>query len=277
MQLLVEEFEPIVTATEIAQERPSLVPRESVRKEEDPHVVRRLDRVAKLCVAQIRSIDRSVVRIGRYVSRLVRHYDRERGLTALSARITKMYGKIVSRQHLGQALCVFESYNPDEFENRFSVLTNTHLLRAAQGFPDLCDRDARNALLDRAVKENFSVADLTTHIKIHKAASTSADIQASAPLAVAQVTREIQVAFEISCTCDSWPLEDDQVCLSVNPLTTAAILECVERDTHRSHLTYRDGFLIVQSGSQPYQMTTRVERISLRSLDGRSTAGAFQC
>ncbi len=89
MQLLIEELEPIVTATETARAQPSLVPRESVRKEEDPHIVRRLDRVARLCAAQIRSIDRSLVRIGRYVSRLVRHFDRERGLTALAYRITK--------------------------------------------------------------------------------------------------------------------------------------------------------------------------------------------
>ncbi len=187
MQLLVEELEPIVTATETARSLPTF-PLSSKEEEEEPRLTCRLNRVAMLCAAQIRSIDRSLVRIGRYVSRLVRHYDRQRGLTALAARITESHGKIVSRQYLRQALCVFEAYSRDETENRFSDLPNTHLLKAAQAFPDLCDRDARNALLDQAVKDKSSVAELATCIKSHRTAKAMADTPESAlPTSVTQV------------------------------------------------------------------------------------------
>ena len=112
MQLIVaelepaEELEPILTATETARSLP-ISPPSSKAEEEEPRLARRLNRVAMLCVALLCSIDRRLLRIGRYVSRLVRHYDRERGLTALAAKITEEHGKTVSRQYLGQALRVF--------------------------------------------------------------------------------------------------------------------------------------------------------------------------
>lgn len=77
----------------------------------------------------------------------------------------------------------------------------------------------------------------------------------------------LQTSIEIPCACVSWLLEDDQVCLGVNPLTTASILECLEEDAHGSRLTYRDSLLTVRSGSRPHQMTTPVVRVSLEEFE----------
>lgn len=188
MIMALEEMEPILTATETAKTPPALVLREPVKKDEDPHIVRRLDRVASLCVAEIRSIERSLVRIGRHVNRLVRHYDKERGLTALAEKITKSYGEIVSRQFLGHALRVYVSYSRNEFENRFSSLTNTHLLKATQAFPDTDHHDVRNELLDDAARENLSVSEFVTRIKQYKAAKATAESTVStSPTEVASV------------------------------------------------------------------------------------------
>lgn len=174
MQLLIEELEPIVTATETARSLPISRP-SSKEEEEDPRLVRRLDRVAQVCAARIRQMDRSLFLLGRAVSRLARHYDRERGLTALSAHITKTYGKVVSGQRLGQARLVFETYSRDEFENRFSHLTSTHLLKVAQAFPDENERDLRNDLLDDAVRDNLAVSELISRIKRCKNTKATAD------------------------------------------------------------------------------------------------------
>ena len=64
MQMLTEELEPIVTATETARSLRTAPP-SSKDEEEEPRIARRLDRVAWLCAAQIHSIDRSLLRIGR--------------------------------------------------------------------------------------------------------------------------------------------------------------------------------------------------------------------
>lgn len=202
MQLIVaerepaEELEPIMTATDTARSLPTSLP-SSKEEEEEPRIARRLDRVAQVCAARIRQIDRSLFLLGKAVSRLARHYDRERGLTALSAHITKTYGKVVSGQRLGQARLVFETFGRDEYENRVSHLTPTHLLKVAQALPDPCDRDARNALLDRAVKENSSVAELATFIKNHKSAKATKQSPDPPPPAV-----EVPVVEARGYVCD---------------------------------------------------------------------------
>ena len=181
MELLVEELEPIITATETARSLPQSPPGSS-EEEEEPRIARRLDRVAQVCAARIRQMDRNLFLLGKAVSRLARHYDRERGLTALAARIRNAYGKVVTSQHLGQARLFFETYTRDEFENRFSHLTSTHLLKVAQAFPDASERDLRNDLLDDAVRENLAVSELIVRMKRCKDAKATADSPDSAPL-----------------------------------------------------------------------------------------------
>lgn len=179
-RMLTDEIEPIVSATMTACSLPTSPSTSSVADEEARRECR-LSRVARICVAQIRSRERSLVRIGRSIRRLVVHYNREHGLTALAAKITQEHGKIVSRQYLGQALLAFESYTEDERENRFSDLTDSHLLKAAQGFPNSDENETRNEILDRAVKNASSVAELVADIKTHKASKATADTPEPAP------------------------------------------------------------------------------------------------
>lgn len=181
MPLLIEEIEPILSATETACSLPTSASTSGDLNKEARRECR-LSRVARLCVAEIRSRERSLVRIGRSIRRLVVHYDREHGLTALAAKITQEHGKIVSRQYLGQALLAFESYTEDERENRFSDLTNSHLLKAAQGLPNSDEHETRNEILDRAVKNGSSVAELVADIKTHKAAKAAADTPEPEPV-----------------------------------------------------------------------------------------------
>ncbi len=171
MEQLIEELEPIVTATAGARMVSPVNREHTTPRKDDPRIDHLLDLVARRCAERIREIDRSLYLLGQDVSRLVRHYDRERGLTALAGRITRNHSKIVSRQYLGQALRVFEAYNRDEVENRFSDLTNTHLLKAAQALPEEEQRDLRNDLLDEAQKEDWPVSELAARIKRRKQAT----------------------------------------------------------------------------------------------------------
>ena len=179
MPLLIEEIEPILSATETARSLPASPPNST--EEAEARSECRLNRVAMMCVTLLCSIDRSLYRLGMCVSRLVRIYDRERGLTALAARITELYRRIVSRQYLGQALLLFESYTAHECENRFSRLTNTHLLKAAQGFPNSEKHEVRNEILDRAEKNGSSVAELVADINTHKAPKPAAETPEPVP------------------------------------------------------------------------------------------------
>ena len=55
---------------------------------------------------------------------------------------------------LGQAFCVVDAYTKDECENRFSLLSYSHRLKAVQAYPNEVDFEKRNELLDQAVRDN---------------------------------------------------------------------------------------------------------------------------
>jgi len=76
----------------------------------------------------------------------------------------------------------------------------------------------------------------------------------SRDLVVVELDCGIQTSVEIPCTSESWTLDQNRVCLAVDPLATAAILECFEHDARGSHLAYRDGSLAVQASSRSYRL-----------------------
>ncbi len=180
MELQVEELEPIITATATARLLSNSSPSRQ-EEEAEPRIVRRLERVAHVCMARMRNMDRSLFLLGKTVSRLSRHYDRDRGLMALSAYITKKNGNAVSGQRLGQARLVYDTYDRDEYENRVSHLSSTHLLKVAQAFPGDNECDLRNDLLDEAVRDNLAVSELISRIKRRKNAKVLEDSPESAP------------------------------------------------------------------------------------------------
>ncbi len=78
-------------------------------------------------------------------------------------------------------------------------------------------------------------------------------------LVVVELDCGIQTSIDMPCACDCWPLDQDRLCLTVSPLTTAAILECSEEDKRGCRLAYQHELLTVRSSSRPYQLTASVE------------------
>ncbi len=111
----------------------------------DERVHRLIGRLAKRCFARMEALRRSAYLLGQDVGRAVRLYSRGEGLSALAERIEKEFGKHVTPQTLGNALNIFQSYSRDEYENRFSELKDTHLLKAQQLKGDIREERNRSA------------------------------------------------------------------------------------------------------------------------------------
>ena len=92
----------------------------------------------------------------------------------------------------------------------------------------------------------------------------------------------IQTSFEIPCACDRWSLEDDEASLRVDPLTTAAILECCEKDSGGCRLVYQDALLTFQSSSRSYELISQgtlnknLKSVRLRTTDVHTTGTAMR-
>jgi hypothetical protein len=164
-----QEFEPIMAATRAALRPPP--PLHPASAKPDPRLDSLVGRVAKRCVRHLIAFDRTIIDLGSQVARLVRHHDRVTGLSALARRIRDDHGRHITPQHLGQALTVFESYTREEFENRFSTLSGTHLLVAAQAYLSPDEHRERNEILDDAQRETWSVSEFKSRIKIRRQAS----------------------------------------------------------------------------------------------------------
>lgn len=77
----------------------------------------------------------------------------------------------------------------------------------------------------------------------------------SRDLVVVELDCGLQTSVEIPCTFESWPLEDNEIFLTVCPLTTAALLECCEKGTDGCRLVYQDTLLTFQSSSPRYELS----------------------
>ena len=94
----------------------------------------------------------------------------------------------------------------------------------------------------------------------------------SRDLVVVELDCGLQTSVEITCTFESWTLDKDRVSLTVDPLTTATILECIEGDSRGCQLSYGDGLLTVRAGSRPYQLTARAALIKSIQTSNLCTA-----
>lgn len=77
-------------------------------------------------------------------------------------------------------------------------------------------------------------------------------------LVTAEINCGLRTSIEIPCRCDSWPMVDDRVCLNINPLTMASMLESLEKDERGCQLVYRDDLLTIKSSTRSYQLTATV-------------------
>ena len=129
----------------------------------DERTHRVMGRLAKRCADHIHVLRRRAYRLGHDVHRAVRIWSHDDGLAALAGRIQDDHSTTVTPQTLGNARTIYLAYTPDEYENRFSDLGDTHLLRAQQMLG--VSREERNKLLDHAQDSRMSVARMQEDIK----------------------------------------------------------------------------------------------------------------
>ena len=160
-------LEPIATAAIVVSRPPTeIAPRATGREEKpDERTFHVLDRLARRCVGHIREVRRRGYLLGRDVVRAVKIYSHGDGLTALAGRM-EAHGEKVTPQRLGQARTLFLSYSKEEYENRFSTLSDSHLLKAQQLLSD--DRAGRDKVLERAQKDKQSVAEMAERVETQK-------------------------------------------------------------------------------------------------------------
>lgn len=98
---------------------------------------------------------------------------------------------------------------------------------------------------------------------------------------VVDIDGGIQTSVEIPCACDRWPLEDNEISLSVCPLITAALLECCEKGTDGCCLVYQNSLLTFRSSSPSYELIAHgilsksLESACLRRTDVHTTRTAI--
>ncbi len=81
----------------------------------------------------------------------------------------------------------------------------------------------------------------------------------------------VQTSARFPCTCDFWPLKEQELHLGVDILATADILRHLEDDKYGGRLVYRDRALTVQSDRRPVQLTTYAHVVdAARSIEDHS-------
>ncbi|MCZ6654028.1 MAG: hypothetical protein O7D91_13500 [Planctomycetota bacterium] len=136
---------------------------EVAEKLPDERTHRLMGRLAKRCADHVHTLRKRAYRLGHDVDRAVRIWSHADGLAALAGRIQDDHSTTVTPQTLGNARTIYLAYTPDEYENRFSDLHDTHLLKAQQMLGS--NREERNKLLDHAQDSRMSVARMQEDIK----------------------------------------------------------------------------------------------------------------
>jgi len=129
----------------------------------DERTHRVMGRLAKRCADHIHVLRRRAYRLGHDVNRAVRIWSHDDGLAALARRIQDEHSTPVTPQALGNARTIYQAYTLEEYENRFSDLRDTHLLKAQQMLG--VNREERNKVLDHAQDLRMSVARMQEDIK----------------------------------------------------------------------------------------------------------------